>query len=147
MARSANPIRAWLSGWLVLPLAFVGCGSDEGPITSPVEIDLLVAEFDGFWDAFDTTYPYFVFKGIDWDQARAAFRPRAEGARTRDELVALLVEMVAPLRDLHVYFEAPSGDRVATYEPMRFVNWDQDTWIATITPTNWNQVKTNLGFT
>ena len=146
MVRSVNPKRVSSAGALALLLAAAACGSDPGPISPPVDNDLFVSEFDTFWDAFDATYPYFVFKGIDWDQARATFRPQAEAARTRDELVALLVEMVAPLRDLHVYFEAPSGDRVATYEPTGFVNWDRDTWLATIAPTDWNQLKPNLGF-
>ena len=145
MARSANPTRAWRTSWFVLLLAAVGCGSDAGPTTPPVEDDFL-AEFDTFWDAFDATYPYFVFKGIDWDQARATFRPQAEAATTRDELIELLVDMVTPLRDLHVYLESPTGSRTSTYVPNQFVNWDNDTWQATINQTDWTQVEPNLGF-
>jgi hypothetical protein len=129
--------RCWT---LALAFGASGCG---GPTQPPAS---LIGRFDEFWGTFDVTYPYFTYKQINWDSLRTAFRPRAEVATSQDELVATLRNMVAPLRDLHVYFTTPSGMNQGSYQPAAQRNWDRDIWLSVIGACGWTQVKPNLGY-
>ena len=75
-------------------------------------------------DRFDAVYPSFGYKRVDWRAQRARFRPRAERARSQDELVAVLLAMLAPLRDLHIWLVDPRGHVVPSYKPSQVVNFD-----------------------
>ena len=48
--------------------------------------------FEELWRRYDSTYPYFIHKRIDWDAARATSLPRAQSASTQNELVEILLE-------------------------------------------------------
>ncbi|MDQ6827995.1 MAG: S41 family peptidase [Gemmatimonadota bacterium] len=72
-----------------------------------------VATFDVFWQTYREQYPFFAAKQIDWDQVRAANRPRAIGA-TPESLFAVLRGMIEPLRDAHTYIGSPD-DRNLRY--------------------------------
>jgi hypothetical protein len=87
-----------------------------------------VAQFDSLWSRFDAVYPSFGYKQIDWHAQRARFRPRAERARSQDELVAVLLAMLAPLRDLHIWLVDPRGQVVPSYKPSRVVNFEARRW-------------------
>ncbi|MDX1396296.1 MAG: S41 family peptidase [Gemmatimonadota bacterium] len=132
---------------LLVLLACAGCAGGCGTTASPAPAPSFVDEFDTFWTAFDTTYPYFEYKEIDWDEAAATFRPRAAEASSREELVDVLVEATTPMRDRHVTFETPTRGTVPTYEPDFFVNWDLDAWTALVTAAGWDQTRPNLGST
>ena len=69
-----------------------------------------VAQFDTLWTRFDAVYPSFAYKHVDWRAQRAKYRPRAERARSENELVAVLLAMLAPLRDLHNWLGEPRGE-------------------------------------
>jgi hypothetical protein len=121
-------------------LASAACGSASEP-----SADTPLEAFDVVWKAFDRTYPYFVLKGADWAAARATYRPRATVAADVAELNRILTEMLAPLRDLHVWIESPGGTRVATYQPTAPRNWDPTLWQRALSGNGWVQVKPNLG--
>jgi len=87
-----------------------------------------VAQFDSLWSRFDAVYPSFGYKRVDWRAQRARFRPRAERARSQDELVAVLLAMLAPLRDLHIWLVDPRGHVVPSYKPSQVVNFDARRW-------------------
>lgn len=91
-----------------------------------------VAQFDTLWTRFQDVYPSFAYKQIDWRAQRTRYRPRAERARTQDELVAVLLEMLAPLRDLHVWFVDPRGQVVPTYRPATVLNFERPRWEAAL---------------
>lgn len=59
------------------------------------------ADFDAMWRAIDTRYAYFAQGDAVWKRARATWRPRAAGARTRREFVAALEGALATLADDH----------------------------------------------
>lgn len=122
---------------LVFPL--LACSNGTEPTASS-------ARFDGFWSAFDREYPYFIYKEIDWNAARALYRDRAAAAMTDDELVSILGEMVAPLRDQHVVFIRPDGVRIPTYTPEAPVNWDQAAWSSRVNGLGWQQLRPNFGY-
>ncbi len=88
----------------------------------------LVAQFDTLWTRFDEIYPSFAYKGVDWRAQRATYRPRAQRARSQDELIGVLVEMLTPLRDLHVWLVDPRGQAVPTFRPAGLANFDRTRW-------------------
>jgi hypothetical protein len=95
----------------------VGCGSATGP-------DNREDQFDQLWETFDRTYPYFTYKQIDWEAARASYRDAAIRAGSMEAFSLVIGQMLAPLRDAHVYLETRGGIRTPTYVPHAPVNWN-----------------------
>jgi carboxyl-terminal processing protease len=87
-----------------------------------------VAQFDSLWTRFNDVYPSFAYKGVDWRAQRMLYRPRAQRARSQDELVAVLVDMLTPLQDLHVWLVDARGHAVPTFRPSRVANFDRTRW-------------------
>ncbi len=86
------------------------------------------AQFDALWERFQSVYPSFEYKGVDWRAQRAAYRTRAVRARSQDEFIAVAREMLAPLHDLHIWFVDPRGAVVPTYRPSAFANFESRRW-------------------
>ena len=76
---------------------------------SPFEPQLGTADFDVVWDEVANRYPHFELKGIDWSSVRVALRPRMTAASSGDEVEAVLTELLAALRDPHVWLDGRSG--------------------------------------
>jgi hypothetical protein len=108
---------------LVFLAACGGGGIKVSPGPSVTSTDF-VGQFDSLWSTFNQNYSYFDYKHIDWDAARATFRPRAQAATTQDQLVAVVKDMMATLHDQHVTLIDPSGATVRTFVPSQFVNFD-----------------------
>jgi len=71
--------------------------------------------FDAWWQAMDRHYSYFFLKtNVAWPVLKEEFRPRAIQATNAAALAKVLQEMLAPLRDLHVWIET-AGDFLATH--------------------------------
>lgn len=88
-------------------------------------------QFDVIWTAYDRVYPAFSYKNVtqaDWNELRARYRPRASSARTEDEFISIVFEMLAPLRDVHAWFVDPHGSIVPTYVPTALENFDRGRW-------------------
>jgi hypothetical protein len=94
----------------------------------PAAANSFAAQFEMLADRFAEVYPSFPYKHIDWNEQRAAYRTRASRARSQDELIAIMREMLAPLRDLHVWFVDPRGEVVPTYRPRHAANFDRTRW-------------------
>ena len=107
--------------------------------SSPTIPETFEGRFAELWSRYDATYPYFLHKGIDWNAARAAFLPRAQAAQTQQELVDVLVEMLAALHDVHVWFTRPDGSQLNTYTPARPRNWERNTWLDYTAQMGWRQ--------
>lgn len=74
------------------------------------------AGFDELGQAMDRHYSYFTLKpGVDWAKLRDEYRPKAIKAKSADELAAVLKEMLAHLKDGHVWMEMPDGKVVGTH--------------------------------
>ena len=80
----------------------------EGMMVGTVASGDNLAEFEAAWAWVDSLYPAFEAKGIDWDAVHSAFRPEAEAARG-DEIVQVLVDILAILSDSHTYFQTRGG--------------------------------------
>ena len=126
---------------VVVTLALIGCSA--APTAPPAS---LLGRFDAVWSTFDAEYSYFAYKRINWDSLRTSLRPRASGAATQDDLVSVLTELTAPLRDVHVRFVRPDGITVPTYQPVAAPNWERSVWDRYALPCGLKQQKPNLGY-
>jgi hypothetical protein len=104
-----------------------------------------IDQFDTLWTRFSDVYPSFDYKHIDWKAQRATYRPRAARARSQDELIAVLREMLEPLRDLHVWFVDPRGQIVPTYRPAAVANFDKRRWESALRDANYVQRAPTAG--
>ncbi len=75
--------------------------------------------FEAFWKIFNDHYAHFENRGVDWKQQYDRFRPKVNANTTDKELLAILNEMVAPLKDGHVVI-SPTGDLPASAKYSRF---------------------------
>lgn len=130
---------------VVTALAITALGGCRGGATEPSDPRPRVATFDAFWKDFDQTYPYFTFKRVEWNDARA-LRERAGAELSDSALVWLMKEAVTPLRDMHVWFKSPNGSQVASTVRTRAANWDGDAWRGTIATIAWHQGVSNWGW-
>jgi peptidase S41-like protein/tricorn protease-like protein len=122
-----------------LPL-LMSCGSDT--VAPPAS---LIGRFDLFWETFDKQYSYFAYKAINWDSLRDVYRPAAEAAKSQDELVEILKQMVAPLRDVHVNFRTPAGVVQSSFQPATPTNWNSEVWFQATKSCSFHELKPNLG--
>jgi hypothetical protein len=134
----------WGHRWPLIALVTLLAGSGCRGATEPASEDFGAA-FDRMWSEFDVTYPYFEFKGIDWDAIRAAWRDEAAASPDLTTFLGVIRQVLAPLRDVHVVLESPNGARSPTYTSTAFVNWDRDAWLASIAGAGWVQAAPNLG--
>jgi len=112
---------------LVFALLGWGCGggssSSKGPASSSY-----ADQFDYLWQTFDQNYSYFVYKNIDWQGLKDTYRPQAIQATSQEQFAQVLVQMLSNLHDLHLWLVDPSGNRVPTFTPTTFVNFDSTVW-------------------
>ena len=69
--------------------------------------------FDRFWQIFDQYYAHFQTRQVDWQKQYQSFRPKVTSNTTDEELLSILNQMVAPLKDGHVAI-SPTGDLPAS---------------------------------
>jgi carboxyl-terminal processing protease len=78
-------------------------------------------DLQDFTDACATireNYPYFQFKGINWDSVCALYLPRARQAQG-DEIYSVLFDLLKELKDGHVELETTGGFPVRVYQTPR----------------------------
>lgn len=80
--------------------------------------------FDVLVRSMGRYYSFFGHAGIDWPRHAATFRERAELASDQQSFSALLAELLAPLHDLHVSWQAPGGQRQSAGLPKIVPNVD-----------------------
>ena len=130
-------------------LAFVGallvcsCSSET---TAPPSQNDFVSQFDAVWSKYDSTYPYFDYKHVNWDSLRTVYRARAVAATSEQELANVVRDMLGQLRDVHSWLIAPNGSSVSTYSPATLVNWRSDVWQSYVRGYGWQQQQTNWGY-
>lgn len=140
------PLRMLNPAILVAVSLAWGCDGSGANGGDPDPSNTYLARFDAFWTRFDRSYSYFALKQVDWDAQREVHRPAAASVRSQEELIEVLVEMVAPLRDGHVWFVRPDGSQLRTFESPHPMNFDRDVWLPIVQAGGWVQVKRNLGY-
>jgi hypothetical protein len=86
-------------------------------VTEP-DSNLNVEDFEAAWDRINDVYPYLEFKKINWDSIYTVYRPLAEAAQG-DEFYLVLRDLLAELKDGHVYYRTKGGGEVYPYYPQR----------------------------
>ena len=124
---------------IVLATSLVLTACDSGPSDPSTP---WLHEFDSYWQNFESSYSYFSYKQINWDSLRTVFRPSAATVSSRDELIGVLRQMSAPLRDVHVWFQHTDGRTLGTYTSNAVVNWQKPAWQAYVNRNGWHQVST-----
>lgn len=112
------------------------CRAPQAPRVGPS----YAQQFDAIWSEYDKSYPAFRYKNVSsdaWNDARSQYRPRAMAARTEDEFIAVLLDMLRPLRDVHSWFVDPRGSIVPTYVPSALENFDRDRWRRALENAGW----------
>ena len=123
-----------------LAMVLGACSSEPTAPRTPIQM------FDAFWATVDREYSYFAYKRINWDSLRTVFRPNAFHVTSEEALINLILkEMVAPLRDQHVWFISPDGSVVPTQVPGRVVNWDRVIWSQSIGRCGFAQLNPDFG--
>ena len=115
-------LRAALSRVLLPPIlaaALAACGPD---VSAP-DGEPYVTSFDRLWTTVDRQYSYFPLKQVDWDSVRRIARPRAQALVSEEAFIALATEVLAELRDVHVWLLAPDGTAHGTWQPDAVANW------------------------
>ena len=59
-------------------------------------------DFETFWTTFKDNYAFFKLKGVNWDSTYQKYRPLVSKKTKQKELVAILGQMVEPLKDGHI---------------------------------------------
>lgn len=93
-------------------LALVGalaCGAEGPTDPAPSPEVARLRDFESLWTDFDSTYPFFPLKDVDWDSVRTATRPAVEAAETDRAFFDLLAEVLLALEDAHVRLTARFG--------------------------------------
>ena len=86
-------------------------------VTEP-ESNLNVEDFEAAWNRINDVYPYLEFKKINWDSIYTVYHLRAENAKG-DEFFLVLRDLLAELKDGHVYYRTKGGGKVYPYYPQR----------------------------
>lgn len=86
-------------------------------VTEP-QSNLNIEDFEAAWKRIKDVYPYLEFKKINWDSIYSIYRPRAEKAKG-DEFYLVLRDLLAELKDGHVYYRTKGGGKVYPYYPPR----------------------------
>jgi len=100
---------------MLLVTLFISC---EGIIVTSPESNQNVADFEAAWNRINAVYPYLEFKKINWDSIYTVYHPRAENAKG-DEFYLVLRDLLAELKDGHVYYRTEGGGEVYPYYPPR----------------------------
>ena len=129
-AVASGRICRWLLAAVLLIATLTGCGGGgsstprvQGPPSSS-----LADRFDFLWNTFDQQYPYFDYKGVDWNALRSTYRPQALAASGDQQLAATIGQMLGNLNDLHVHLVDPGGKQIATTTEKHFINFDAAVW-------------------
>jgi hypothetical protein len=102
----------------ILVFLFVCCYSAI-TLAAPFSKNDPVHNFEVFWQLFNERYAHFETREVDWKKQYDLYRPMVNSNTTEKELLAVLNEMVAPLRDGHVVI-SPTGDLPASAKYSRF---------------------------
>ncbi len=101
--------------FVFLAMAHISC--TDLLITEP-DSNLNVQDFEAVWHRVNNVYPYLEFKNINWDSLYLVYRPLAEKARG-DEFYPVLRDLLAELKDGHVYYRTKGGGEVYPFYPQR----------------------------
>ena len=89
-------------------------------------VDNAEGNFDMLWKICDEYYCYFDYKGIDWNEVYAKYRPFVYNGMSNDALFDVCANMLAELQDGHVNLSY-------SYDTSRYWKWKEED------PENYNE--------
>jgi hypothetical protein len=92
--------------------------SCETIIIKPAASNRNIEDFEAAWNRINDVYPFFELKNINWDSIYTIYHPRVEAARG-DEFYFVLHDLLAELKDGHVYYQTEGGGEVYPFYPQR----------------------------
>jgi len=98
-------------------MLFSGCSK---VLINPSEQESHIEDFEIAWNIVNDTYQYFEWKGIDWDTLYHVYHERAKTARG-DEFYQVINDMLAELKDGHVYYQTQGGGYTHPYLSPRWL--------------------------
>ncbi|MFC1898099.1 S41 family peptidase [Candidatus Cloacimonadota bacterium] len=101
-------------GLLALILLF----SCEDLLVQAPDSDQHRADFEAAWNKINEVYPFFDFKQINWDSIYTLYLPKVEAARG-DEFYLVLNDLLAELKDGHVYYHTDGGAEIYPFYTQR----------------------------
>jgi hypothetical protein len=108
---------------IIFVFLVVGCDKQS------TEADMSVVnmkDFEAAWNRINDVYPFFDYKKINWDSIYTIYRPRVETAEGI-EFHSILHDLLAELKDAHVFYRLLLGGTVVPYYTPRQVR-DQNTF-------------------
>jgi hypothetical protein len=84
----------------------------------PAASDQNMEDFEAAWNRINDVYPLRDFKKINWDSIYYVYYPMVEDARG-DEFYFVLNDLLAELKDGHVYYHTDGGGEIYPYYPQR----------------------------
>lgn len=110
--------------------------------------DPLTMDFVTVWQEFESSYPEFTTKAVNWEQMYGKYLPFAEEAVTTDEVMMnAIFPMLAELKDCHLLMMNPQGDYLTTYNPEITPNYSQPVLNSNyLLPNGWNYYNRGVGF-
>ena len=100
---------------LLVNLTLYAC---EDIFVKPADSNQNIEDYEAAWNRVNNVYPFLDFKKISWDSIYTIYRQRAETARG-DEFYLVLRDLLAELKDGHVYYKTPGGSEVYPFYPKR----------------------------
>ena len=117
-----------------------------------INAELAGAAFDQLWTAFDTDYAMFTIRPeVDWAKLREEYRPKALQSKTTYEFAGTCAEMLAALRDLHIWLKVADTD-VPVFNRPRIANANPSAYpriLGSVKKTGrvqWAITSDNIGF-
>lgn len=85
--------------------------------------------FEEFWKGVDAVWPEFETKKVNWDSLHRIYKPKADLAKTDEDISEILSPLLYSLKDRHtdVYTK---GKNVINYNPIYTRNFYGFNWIA-----------------
>ncbi|MBN2348080.1 MAG: hypothetical protein JXJ22_04545 [Bacteroidales bacterium] len=100
---------------IVLGFLIFGC---EDALVKSTDSSRNLEDFEAAWLRVNEVYPLLEFKKINWDSLYIVYRQRMEMARG-DEFYFVLHDLLAELKDGHVYYHTDGGGEVYPFYPQR----------------------------
>jgi hypothetical protein len=96
---------------------FAGC---HDLVVRPADSNQHMEDFEAVWNRVNEVYPFLEFKNINWDSLYSGYQARVEAARG-DEFYLVLNDLLAELKDGHVYYHTDGGGEVYPYVQPRHI--------------------------
>jgi carboxyl-terminal processing protease len=108
-------------------------------------------DFETIWQNYDRYYVFFDYKKIDWTDIYSSYSSQVAKDSNYDDFISDIKNMLAPLKDVHVWIQKSNGQFVQTYSvptyfPSHIVNWDKGIWQKNISAYNWHQESSSWGW-